>query len=215
MSYKIVFIDEELDQQEILTKHFKSLFPNAIIRCEFPLPTVEQMIDKIWSFCPDAIVTDFRLSEIREGVNYTVMYNGIDLLNTVRAQRNDFPCFVITSFDDQAVNFSEDVNLVYDKIQLLTSRENEKVPFASRVIQQIDKYRARLKSAELELLSLLAKRKTGEVNVYEEDRIIELDTILERALSVQDSVPKELKKFTNLDRLNKLIDKVDELLNRI
>lgn len=215
MSYKIVFIDEELDQQEILMKHFKSFFPNAIIRCEFPLPTAEQMIDKTWSLCPDAIVTDFRLNEIREGINYVVKYNGIDLLDMVRAQRNDFPCFVITSFDDQAVNVSEDVNLVYDKSLLLTTHEKEKVPFAARVIQQIDKYRAKLKNAERELSFLLAKRKTGEVDVYDEDRIIELDTFLERALGDQDSVPKELKKFTNLDRLNKLIDKVDELLSRI
>ena len=72
MSYKIVFIDEEIDQQEIFAKHFKSLCPGVILSCEFPLQTVEEMIDKIWSLCPDAIVPDFRLNEIREGIDYVV-----------------------------------------------------------------------------------------------------------------------------------------------
>ena len=214
MSYKIVFIDEEIDQQEIVAKHF-ALCPGTILRCEFPLQTVEEMLDKIWSLCPDAIVTDFQLSEIRTNVKYTVKYNGIDLLNAIRAERENFPCFVITSFDDQAVNVSDDVNLVYDKSQLYNTDENEKVTFAARVTQQIDKYRSRVKKAKLELKELVDKRLSGNANVYDEQRIIELDTFLERILGAQSCVPPELKSLSNLDRLNKLINKVDELLKKI
>ena len=215
MSYKIVFVDEEIDQQEMLAKHFKSLCPEAIISCEFPLQTVKQMLDKIWSLCPDAIVTDFRLNEIRDGINYVVKYNGIELLNAVRAQREAFPCFVITSFDDQAVNVSNDVNLVYDKSLLLSSLENEKVTFASRVIQQVEKYRSRLEDAQHELAELIQNHKSDEVDVHREQRIIELDTFLEKALGAQNSVPSGLKQLSNLNRLNKLINKVDELLARV
>ena len=215
MSYKIVFIDEEIDQQEMFVRHFKSMCPESILMCEFPLKTVEEMRDRIWSLCPDAIVTDFRLSEIRSGVNYTVKYNGIDLLKAIREQREDFPCFVITSFDDQAVDVSDDVNLVYDKSRLDTRGENEKVTFAARVTQQIDKYRFRVENARIELKGLIDKRLSGDANVYNERRIIELDTFLEKALGAQSSVPPELKTLSNLDRLNKLLKKVDELLKRI
>lgn len=215
MGYKVLFVDEEIAQQDLFIRHFKSIFPDIKPSCELPLGSLDAMVDKIWALCPDAIITDFQLNEIKEDIQYTVKYNGIELLKAVRKRRAYFPCFVMTSFDDEAVNVSDDVNLVYGKSQLWTTHENEKVSFAARVIQQIDKYRARVKNAELELSSLLAKRKTEDVNVYDEDRIIELDTFLERALDGQDSVPKELKKFTNLDRLNKLIGKVDELLSRI
>lgn len=215
MSYKIVFVDEEIDQQEIFTKHFKSLYPGAIISCEFPLQTVEEMLDQIWSLSPDAIVTDFQLSEIRLNVKYTVKYNGIDLLRAIRAQREDFPCFVITSFDDQAVNVSDDVNLVYGKSQLDTTVENEKVTFAARVIQQIDKYHSRIDAAKRELSGLINRRKSGDADVREEERIIELDTFLEKALGAENLVPPELKCLSNLKRLNNLIEKVDELLARV
>lgn len=215
MDYKVLFVDEEIAQQDLFIKHFKSIFPDIKPLCEFPLGSLDAMLDKIWSLCPDAIITDFQLNEIKEDIQYTVKYDGIELLKALRNRRAYFPCFVMTSFDDEAVNVSDDVNLVYGKSQLWTTHEHEKVSFAARVIQQIDKYRARIKSAERELASLLTKRNTGDVNVYEEDRIIELDTFLERALGDQDAVPKELKKFTNLDRLNKLIGKVDELLSRI
>lgn len=215
MSYKIVFIDEEIDQQEIFAKHFKVFCPGAVISCEFPQQTVEEMLDKIWSLSPDAIVTDFRLSEIRIGIRYTVKYNGIDLVRAIREQREDFPCFVITSFDDQAVNVSDDVNLVYDKSKLDIAVENEKVTFAARVVQQIDKYRSRIENARRELRGLIDKRISGDANVYDEQRIIELDTFLEKAFGAQNSVPSELKTLSNLDRLNRLLNKVDELLERM
>ena len=215
MSYKIVFVDEEIDQQEMLARHFKSLCPEVILCCEFPLQTIEEMIDKIWSLCPDAIVTDFRLNEIREGINYVVKYNGIDLLKAIREQREGYPCFVITSFDDQAVNVSDDVNLVYDKSLLLSSSENEKVTFASRVIQQVEKYRSRIESARHELAELIQNHKFDAADVHDEQRIIELDTFLEKAFGAQDFVPRGLKQLSNLDRLNKLINKVDELLERV
>ncbi len=170
---------------------------------------------KIWSLCPDAIVTDFQLNEIKIDIKYTVKYNGINLLKAIREQREDFPCFVMTSFDDQAVNVSDDVNLVYDKSQLDATVENEKVTFAARVIQQIDKYRSRVANARIELKGLIDKRLSSDVNVYEEQRIIELDTFLERALGTQSSIPPELKTLSNLNRLNKLINKVDEILKRI
>ena len=93
--------------------------------------------------------------------------------------------------------------------------ENEKVTFASRVIQQVEKYRSRMENARRELAELIQSHKSDAVDVYDEQRIIELDTFLEKALGAQNSVPSGLKQLSNLDRLNKLIDKVDELLERV
>lgn len=215
MDYKIVFIDEEIEQQEIFARHFKSLCDSAIVSCEFPLQTVDEMQEKIWSLHPDAIVTDFRLNEIREEINYVVTYDGIDLLNEIRAQREGFPCFVITSFDDQAVDVSADVNLVYDKSLLLSSRENETMPFALRVTRQIDKYRTKIENARQELAELISNYKPETVDLQYERRIIELDGFLEKALGAENPIPSGLKQLSNLNRLNKLIGKVDELLAKV
>lgn len=215
MNYKILFIDEESEQQDKFMDYFESACPEAVTCCELPLPSIDDMLEKIWSLHPDAVVTDFRLNEIKEDIRYTVKYNGMELLKAIRRQREDFPCFVITSFADEAVSDSDDVNLVYEKGQLKTTSDNAKVTFAARVIQQIEKYRSRIDNAKRELSGLLNKRMSGDANVRDEERIIELDTFLEKALGAENLVPPELKCLSNLKRLNKLIEKVDEILSKV
>lgn len=215
MNYTILFVDEESTQHDTFMDYFEDACPDAIPKCELPLPTIGEMLDKIWSLCPDAIVTDFQLNDKKVDIDYTVKYNGVELIRALREQRENFPCFVITSFDDEAVNDADDVNLVYIKDVLKSKPNNAKVMFAERVTQQIDKYRSRIATARRDLAELIDKRRSSDANVYEEQRIIELDTFLERALGAQSSVPPELKTLSNLDRLNKLFNKVDELLKRI
>lgn len=215
MRYKILFVDEESEQQDKFMNYFEAACPEDVACCEFPLPTIEDMIDRIWSLCPDAIVTDFRLNEIREDIDYTVKYDGMELLKAIRKERGDFPCFVITSFADEAVDDSDDVNLVYEKDVLKSADCNAKVSFAERIIRQIDKYKLRINEAKHTLAGLIDKRLSGVADVYDEERIIELDTFLECALGSRESVPKELKRLSNLDRLNELICKVDKLIDRI
>ena len=215
MHYKILFIDEESGQQDKFMDYFESACPEAVACCEFPLSAMDDMLEKIWTIQPDAIVTDFRLNEIKEDIRYTVKYNGMELVKAIRRQREDFPCFVITSFADEAVNDSDDVNLVYEKGQLKTTSDNAKVTFAVRVIQQIEKYRSRIDNAKRELSRLMDKRLSGRADVQDEEQIIEIDTFLEKALGAENLVPPELKCLSNLKRLNKLIEKVDALLERV
>ena len=147
MKYTILFIDEESTQHDKFMDYFETVCPDAVPKCELPLQTLDEMLDKVWSLCPDAIVTDFQLNDKRLDIDYTVKYNGVELIRAIREQREDFPCFVITSFDDEAVNGSDDVNLVYIKDVLKHETNNAKVIFAERVTQQIDKYRSRIEKA--------------------------------------------------------------------
>ena len=215
MNYKILFIDEERAQQDIFMDYFESVCPEIVPECELPLSTIEEMLQKIEALCPDAIVTDFQLNDIRVDVSYAVKYNGIELIRAIRARWEDFPCFVVTSYDDDAVNSSDDVNLVYIKDILNSRYDKAKVTFAERIIRQVDKYRSKIGEAKQKLAELIDKRNSGVANVYDESHIIELDTFLEKSLGAHDAIPRELKELSNLKRLNELIGKVDELLNRI
>lgn len=215
MNYKILFIDEERAQQDIFMDYFESVCPEIVPECELPLSTIEEMLQKIEALCPDAIVTDFQLNDIRVDVSYAVKYNGIELIRAIRARWEAFPCFVVTSYDDDAVNSSDDVNLVYIKDILNSRYDKAKVTFAERIIRQVDKYRSKIGEAKQKLAELIDKRNSGVANVYDESHIIELDTFLEKSLGAHDAIPRELKELSNLKRLNELIGKVDELLNRI
>lgn len=215
MDYNILFIDEESTQHDQFMDYFEQVCPEMVPQCEFPLATVDEMLQRIEELSPDAVVTDFRLNEIRIDIHYNVKYNGIDLINAIREQREGFPCFVITSFDDEAVNGSDDVNMVYIKDILRPAADKAKVTFAERITRQVDKYRSRIGNARQELSVLIEKRYNGNANICDEERIIELDSFLEKSLDSYDSIPEQLKKLSNLDRLNTLINKVDNLLKKM
>lgn len=214
MDYSILFIDEESTQHDQFLDYFEQVCPEIEPKCEFPLPTIGEMLQRIEELCVDAVVTDFRLNEIRTDIHYNVNYDGVELINAIREQRDGFPCFVITSHDDEAVNGTDDVNMVYIKDILKPDADKAKVTFAERVTRQVDKYRSRIGNARQELSALIEKRYSGKANVHDEERIIKLDSFLEKTLDSYDSIPDELKELSNLERLNTLIGKVDDLLKK-
>ncbi len=214
MDYKILFIDEESTQHDQFLDYFEQVCPEIVPKCEFPLSTIGEMLQRIEELCVDAVVTDFRLNEMRTDIHYNVNYDGVELINAIRKQRDGFPCFVITSHDDEAVNGTDDVNMVYIKDILKPDADKAKVTFAERVTRQVDKYRSRIGNARQELSALIEKRYSGKANVHDEERIIKLDSFLEKSLDSYDSIPDELKELSNLERLNTLIGKVDDLLKK-
>ena len=159
------------------------------------------------------------LNEIRTDISYNVDYTGIELVDVIHKHREGFPCFIITSFDDTAVDATDDVNLVYIKDVLNTKKDikknTSKVTFAQRIISQVDKYRSKIDHAKEELSTLVEKRAKGQTGVYEEDRIIKLDSFLEGALDAYDAIPSQMKELSNLDKLNELIGKADEILKKL
>lgn len=212
MKYKVMFIDEESTQHEDFEDHFEEYWPEAKVICVFPSPTLYEMMEEIEQHQPNAIVVDFQLNDKKTDVDYNVCYNGIELLKEIQAQKFNFPCFVLTSYDDDAVADSDDVNFVYIKKNLHFSSDEGKVSFAQRVKSQIDKYLARIENAKAELSVLLEKRKSGKANVKDEGRIIELDSFLEKTMDATGAIPDEMKHLSNMERLNSLIDKVNQLI---
>ena len=216
MTYKVLFIDEESTQHDDFKDHFELNWPEAVCECLFPAKTIKEMMDLLEKKHPDAVIVDYQLNDKKEDISYNVGYNGVDLLNTIHNQLSDFPCFVLTSFDENAVVDSDDVNFVYvKKVLQFSSANGEKVSFAQRVKSQIDKYRIRIAKARKDLLSLIEKREKGNATVLDEERIIELDTFLEKSYGKDNSIPSELKHTSNLEKLNSLIDKVDCLISKM
>ena len=186
------------------------------ILSEFPRPTLEEMIDVIIKINPDALITDFMLNEKKTSISYGVDYNGIELVKKFTTIRDSYPCFVMTSFDDDAVRESDDVNIVYIKDILHSEKSsNVKASFLEKVVSQITHYKARIASAESELMRLLELRQNGNANINDENRIIELDQFLEHSLDKRSSIPKAFKELSNTDRLQDILSKVDTLLSRV
>ncbi|RUT66558.1 hypothetical protein CKG00_09295 [Morganella morganii] len=216
--YKILFIDEENDAIDEFKDYADETTTSEqiLVVAEFPQPTLEEMIQTIIKINPDAIITDFMLNEKKTSINYGVEYNGIDLVKNFTSIREGFPCFVMTSFDDDAVKESDDVNIVYIKEILHSEKSsNVKASFLDKVVSQIAHYRSRIESYENELKALIELRKSGKANISDENRIIVLDQFLEQSIDRQSSIPMEFKELSNTHRLNEILSKVDNLLSKI
>lgn len=217
--YKILFIDEEAESIEAFLDYVENTNASDKIEViiEYPQETKEEMIDSIIKINPDAVITDFMLNEYKETIKYNVPYNGVELVKSFVELREGFPCFVLTSFDDNAIRQSEDVNIVYVK-NILHNKEidkNSKASFLERVIHQINHYKSRINDTEARLLELIKLRSSGEASIEQEQEIIDLDHFLEMSIDKKSSVPLEYKSLSNTQKLEEILSKVDDLLTKV
>lgn len=216
--YRVVFIDELKVEIDDFIDYMEqnSLKSELEIIPEFPAEDQAEMIDIIFKHNPDAVVTDFMLNEMKTDIKYTVPYNGVQLVTAIQQIRDSFPCFVMTSYDDQAISQSPDVNLVYVKGLLYDSENlNARSSFSDRVKSQIMHYQAAIQKDEKELERLLDLKDKGTATAKDEERIIELDAILESRIDKRSSIPDDFKILSNESKLTEMLNKVDEMLKSI
>ncbi|MBH2030109.1 MAG: hypothetical protein I8H74_06510 [Moraxellaceae bacterium] len=223
MAYKIVFIDEQRSEQN----QFKAAFDvhkksgEVCIITLFPAPTLDEMIANICELHPDALVSDWNLNEIKTDLPsvYEVDYYGSELISEFRKIRTDFPCFIASSYDTDAshADSTYDVNQVYSKELNIESFDNEQhLTFPQKVILQIQKYNKRIDDAKNELHELCSRKFQNEMlTVFEEQKIIELDSFLEKTFGADSAVPDELKSTTNSKQLSDLLESVNKVLETI
>ena len=213
MKYKIIFIEEEQESHDNFQRYFRNLLDKAEIICLFPKEDIDNMIAEIDENHPDAIVSDFLLNEYKCDIDYNISYNGASLVEEYQRRNPFFPCFVLTSYDINAVNTSKDVNIVYVK-SLLNDSCQEGVKFSDRIFHQIEHYKKKIADAQAELSELIKKRENGEADIYDEQRLIDLDSFIEQSLGKDTAVPKDMKSLSVIDKLDELIAAADTIINQ-
>lgn len=217
--YNILFIDEE---KEVFDNFLDYVDENDTDRkfavlTEYPLKSINEMIAKVIEIAPDAIITDYQLNDKKTNIVYNVPYNGVNLIEGFLEIREDFPCFVITSFDDDAILISKDVNKIYIKeiLHEPSLEKKAKANFLDRVEKQIQHYKSRIKKAEQRLEELFNLRQQGKTSLKEEEEIIALDSFLEHSINKKYAIPQQLKNARNKDYLQKILEKADLLISRL
>lgn len=212
MKYKILFIDEEREQQDNFMDYMDKIEDTVEVKCLYPKEDMPSMLQVIEEERPDAIVTDYQLNEIKTDIQYNVSYNGAELLNYYRDMRPNFPCFVITSYDNDAISVSKDVNLVYVKLLMTGAEEGAKAKFYNKLVEQIKKYKKSIEKAQEKLTALVQKKHIEGLSLQEEDDLVELDSFLEKSVDSYLALPNDVKMSKSLEDLSTVIDKVDEIL---
>ncbi|MDA3926869.1 MAG: hypothetical protein PF904_19485 [Kiritimatiellae bacterium] len=212
--YKVIYIDENRDDVDLFMEliNLSQVAGNLKIVHKEPLHTIDAMIQWISDNHPDGLVVDYKLNEIKDyGIDYNVPYDGAGLIQRFLEIRPEFPCFIMTSFEDDATGCIDDVNMVYQRKEEYVDGEMQGLSFADRVVRQIEHYQNRIQDAEKEFSGLLEKQaQTKGLTAKQEERLSELDAFLEKSLNSKQSIPLRSKSFT--DDLHNLIKNTDELL---
>ena len=101
-----------------------------------------------------------------------------------------------------------DSYLVFDFDRYI-SEDKERIELNSKLIEQIKKHRAEIQSWDRELTELLPR--AGESNVVDE-RILELDTMLEKSINGRRSISLPVKRDFTARKIDDLISKIDKLI---
>lgn len=226
--FKIAYIDES----EADIRRFQRFSFNYFDVIPFiPKDSIEETCNDILESHVDAIISDFEFSEQLS----TVHYDGTDLISLFLKKREDFPVFILTSYEDDAISKGDDVNIIYEKKEMIkktNSQEAHKIEtkksdepekqekdsrenFLERVKAQIEKYKHKLETEENRLLELIAESKKRKLFAMEIEELSELDSKIEKALDKESRIPNILRNDNEASDLSALLKKVDELAKKL
>lgn len=224
MTYQILFIDEQKEAHRSFKKNFldnhKEKFTGSYI---FPEATLEDMIEVIVKMNPDAVLTDYSLNDYKTDIEYEVQYDGGDLAAEIQKRRQGFPVFITTSLGDDAAKDGADAKIIFEKYRSFNDTESkinssgdQHLTFADRLHHEIRAYRKFLEEASSEFDDLLAKQNSTEAGLTakEEERLVELDGILESLIDGKSRIPDTLKEPSNIQKLNELLSLAQKILSK-
>jgi len=209
---RIAIIDEDDDDIERfqLYVHRNDTDKKFIVIPISPKQDFNETLDDILGANLDAVISDYRLNEYKANITY----DGITLVNAILERKADFPCFVLTSFDDDAVKDSDDVNIVYIK-GIMNGESNAKITFLERIEKQIQKYHFRIADSKAKIAELIEAKKTRKLDSKEEDLFVDLSHFLDKTIVGNDSIPRVFYSTDTNSKLDDLIAKTEDLLSKI
>ena len=166
--------------------------------------TDDNMIDSLLNHHLDAVIIDYKLASQK-----SISYSGVTLAKALAEKLYNFPIFVLTSYqDDLFTRELFDSYLVFDFYRYVND-DAERLELNSKIIEQIIKYRTEKEDWKRELLNLISQAGSS---VEIDERILELDSRLEKSVDGKSSLSEKLKRELTSDRVQLLIDRIDRII---
>lgn len=207
-NFKIIYIDE--DEKERLNFNLTFDQPHCKLILEHPKSTLNDMIDFIISEKPDAVICDFLLKEKEP----TVDYDGADLLQGLREKNKKLPCFLLTSYESDAIRTTLDVNSVHDKEELI-AEDAEKPSFGEKVTQQIKANRKVLGELKDKISGLHKGYAEGNLSADQEKEYNKISLQIEEFIFSNEEISFSINNKSVIERLDKLLDYSDQLIKAL
>lgn len=225
-TYRVMIIDEESQQINRMVRAFQRQASGQNVKfiTSPPLETKDEMIQFILESDIDAVISDYLLNEKKTDIQYSIDYTGGTLKDEFDIIKLNFPFFIVSSDDRQASYGTKDVNSVFAKrLHIANNSESTRtpetgnvLPFFQKVLICIDNYKEDLKKYEEEFNILQSQIHSGkDLNAKEEDRLIFLDTILEKSNDSTCSLPAHLKSKRESEQLSKMLHTAELILESL
>ncbi|MCA9333389.1 hypothetical protein KDA00_05975 [Candidatus Saccharibacteria bacterium] len=120
---------------------------------------------------------------------------------------------MLTNDDDNAIDAV--TNFDVRNIRSKSLYQNESDKFIAIINKMIDDYADMATKLEEELRELRSREISGELVAAEEERLIELDELVDKNLDASTSVPRQVKKTSNTERLDSLIVRADAIIEKL
>lgn len=155
----------------------------------------------------DALIIDYKLSSYEVSADYT----GVEFAEETDKKYLDFPVFILTAYEGELYQKEIfDAHKVYD-FERYMNEDEERIEINSKIVEQCIKRKRQIEEWKSELEELLPRQ--GESKAINE-KIMDLDTKLEKSFDGEHAIPQDLKEKLSGDNFARVLSDLEELLRR-
>ena len=155
----------------------------------------------------DALIIDYKLSSYEVSADYT----GVEFAEETDKKYLDFPVFILTAYEGELYQKEIfDAHKVYD-FERYMNEDEERIEINSKIVEQCIKRKRQIEEWKSELEELLP-RQGGSKAINE--KIMDLDTKLEKSFDGEHAIPQDLKEKLSGDNFARVLSDLEELLRR-
>lgn len=169
---------------------------------------IDEFVSEIIEKNCECAIIDYKLNS-----KSCVEYNGIELANELKKRISEFPIFILTSLEDDLYNNETyDTYSVFDYVRI-QDEEKEFKELKKKIVEQVLITERKIDLWKKELNNLLPDKNK---NVEIDQKILDLDSKLEKALGGNNSIiPEKAKKELLSNKADEMIQKLFSAIDDI
>ena len=173
------------------------------------IKTKTELRNYILSLKLDCLIIDYNLNKFRQ----KEIQDGNELVRYINSEIPDFPCIILTSYPEESKDEKTVINSFILDRDVLTNYTDgaEYKELVDKITNNIEVYKKRLILNKVEFENLMKQRRSNDLSIAEEDRLISLYKILYSYNMVDEINPELLRKELQV-KINSVISKLKELL---
>lgn len=209
MKYKIAYIDEDEAWINTFYQTFKDDFDIIRVKADSKT-TLDGLVKLILDEELDGVITDYLLDETGD-----VDFNGNKIVEAINKYKPYFPVLMLTAHETQAINQTENVNIIYDKDALDGENEKRLSIFKTKIKSNIERHQQLQEVTQKRIEELSEKRNKDELIPGEEEELTKLFIRLDELQPEGKDIPANLVKPEAITKLNSLVDQTRAILDEL